>query len=591
MVPPTILCEHGLALILLWGCVGLTGFALLPWLRCGIGWVGAPLLGVVYWSLTLYLLPFSGGMDVAAVLAAILGACGLVSWYRTRRGQAEPAGLVREPVRSGWLWRQCPRSAVILGLGSLPYVSTLCCHYVPLGMDASMHTTAATLIARSRGLPADYAPFAPDVPFPAVNLGLPACAAVAIRCGGDPAAVMLASHHLTFTALILATYLLLRWWTAKTSAAVLSVASAWLARASQASLEWGGFPTVLSVAVGIFAARLLLGLGRTPSARRSFAAGAAIAAIPLIHGVGGGTWIYCVLAWVLVINLIQAPSRRAAVLAHAGAAAWALILLMVYRWTGTLQVEQAELEETRRFVQVFASRREGLAAWLDAWWFIRKDSGGLIVVIGWAATALLALRRPGQALLLVAAWCGLATVVANSRWYVLPGSFLLYPDRVIYWSAPLAAVALALCWREVPPGWRCRAVPVLAGTTLLVAAAYFQNNYYQKIVRNPSVDADRWEALVWAREHLHAHEHFVMARYPGAGAFLPAVAQVACSGAHQHHFIGRYVTQANARRTPTHQFLEDVPADVGTLTGSVVFRNQAVTIVQLGVPGRSGDCP
>src|ERR1019366_3751025 len=125
-------------------------------------------------------------------------------------------------------------------------------------MDGSMHMTAATLIARSHGLPESYAPFAPDVAFPPMNLGLSTVAAVAIRWGGDPAAVLLACHHLTFTLLIVATYLLLRRWIARPPEAVRGVVSVGTARASQASLEWGGFPTVLSVAIGVFAARLLL---------------------------------------------------------------------------------------------------------------------------------------------------------------------------------------------------------------------------------------------------------------------------------------------------------------------------------------------
>src|SRR5207249_609254 len=137
-------------------------------------------------------------------------------------------------------------STLILVLGSLPYVTTLLFHYVPFGMDGSMHTTAAVLIARSGGLPDSYAPFAPDLVFPPLNLGLPTVAGIAIRWGGEPAAVMLACHHLTFTLLILATYLLLRSWIACTPAALLAVVSVWCARASQASLEWGGFPTVLS---------------------------------------------------------------------------------------------------------------------------------------------------------------------------------------------------------------------------------------------------------------------------------------------------------------------------------------------------------
>ncbi len=188
MLPWSLLLEHLVALALLWVWVGLAGFALLPLLRLHIGWVGAPLLGVVYWTLALYVFPFAGGLDVAAGLIAVLAALAAARWRR------EGAWI---PLKKQFSW-----AAVICLIGSLPYTTTLFCHYAPLGMDATMHTTNAALIARSGGLPDSYAPFLSDIPCPAVNLGLPAVAGVAIRWGGEPAAVMLASHHLTFTSLI-----------------------------------------------------------------------------------------------------------------------------------------------------------------------------------------------------------------------------------------------------------------------------------------------------------------------------------------------------------------------------------------------------
>src|ERR1019366_6494178 len=57
LVPWSILCEHGLALLLVWATGGLAGCALLPFARLHIGFVGAPLLGVVFWTVALYLFP------------------------------------------------------------------------------------------------------------------------------------------------------------------------------------------------------------------------------------------------------------------------------------------------------------------------------------------------------------------------------------------------------------------------------------------------------------------------------------------------------------------------------------------------------
>jgi hypothetical protein len=355
-----------------------------------------------------------------------------------------------------------------------------------------------------------------------------------------------------------------------------------MARASQATLAWGGFPTILSIAVGILAARLLFQHARLPSWRLSLATGAAVAAIPLIHGVGGGTWIYCVGLWVVLTAFLQTDSKRTTLLALAASALWAGLFLGAYRLAGTLEVTPQDMEETRRFVQWNAPSESGWRAWIAALSFVRKDSGTLIVLAGWAACLVLALRSSWRtALLLTGGWLTLITLVANARWYVLPGSFLLYPERVLYWSAPLSAMALALAWRSLPATWRGPWCAAPTAAALLLVAAYSQNQFYQKLVREDFVDGDGWEALVWARDHLQPHKHFVQAAYNSTGSFLPAVAQIGCTGSHHHHFVARQVKQSYTRRTCTHRFLNSALVRAGDTAGTIVFCNHAVTIVEL----------
>jgi hypothetical protein len=466
----------------------------------------------------------------------------------------------------------------------LPYSTTLLFQYVPFGMDGSMHATAATVIAVWRGLPESYAPFAPDVPLPPLNLGLPAVAAVAIRWGGEPAAVLLACHHLTFTLLILATYLLLRRWAARTPAAVLAVVSVWTARAAQASLEWGGFPTVLSVAIGLFAARLILEQSRSMSWRLSAIAGAAVVAIPLIHGVGGGTWLYCVGPWITLATLLQARNRLQTVRGLAITGAAAIVLLLIYRSAGSIDVQANDMDWTRDWQHSSANLDERWPAWVAAWDFIRRDSGSFIVLAGFAAGGVLLIRRQWlAATLLAAAWISLAIVVANSRWWVLPASFLLYPERALYWAAPLSALALALAWRTMPLMIQnARRSLGMASCALLLIAAYFQNQFYQKIVREDFVGADGWQALVWARQHLQPERDFVAASYNSTGSFLPAVAGIACTGSHYHHFIRQQVIEAFRHRTVTHVLLDRALAPGAVVPpGTVVFHNRTITILRV----------
>lgn len=586
MVSWSILWEHALALVLVWSAVVLAGLALLPLLRLHIGRFGAPLVGIVYWTLALYAFPFTGGLDVAAGLIIAMAVTRLWLVGRVFKPSA--------PIMDEWQIRPTRRfltlPAFILVVGSLPYLTTLLYHYVPFGMDASMHTTAAALIARTGGLPNSYAPFAPDLTFPPMNLGLPTVAAVAIRWGGDPAAVMLACHHLTFTALILATYVLLRSWIGRTPAAVLAVVTVWTARASQASLGWGGFPTVMSVAIGVFAARLLWQHMRSCNWRMSLATGAAIAAIPMIHGVGAGTWLYCVGPWIALAALLHARDRKSTLRGLVVSAALTALFLLIYRAAGTIDVQARDMDMTHEWQQ--SSTPLVGNAWLAAIAYIRKDSGSIIVLAGWAACGVLTLRRQWlAALLLAAAWLALTLVVANSRWWILPASFLLYPERALYWAAPLSAVGLALAWRALsntsPQRQQGPSIPLLAlracmAFAMLALAAYHQNQFYQKIVREDFVNADGWEALTWARQNLQPARDFVHTPYNSTGSFLPAIAQIGCNGAHHHHFIERQVHEMYGRRKPTHVLIDQALApNAPAPTGTVVFRNRTITIMEI----------
>jgi hypothetical protein len=563
-----ILGQHLWALVLVWGWVILTGLALLPWLRGRVGLVAAPLLGVVFWSLALYLLPFSGGLDVAAALIVALVVYNFAQGHRLRL-----AGL----------WRRRSWSMLVIAIGMMPFLTTVLSHYVTYGSDSTMYMTAAGLIARARGLPSTYAPLLPDVALPPVNLGISALAGVAIRFGGESAAVMLATHHLTFSCLILATYLLLRWWVPRNHAAVLAVASVWLARSSECTISWGGFPTVLSVAIGIFAARMIIQQSRGTCWRLILLTGSTIAAIPLIHGVGGGTWIYCAGIWSVLASVAGARSPRSTLVGLALSAMCAGTLLLVYKCVGHLEVNQSEMETTRMFVQMCAPKEEGVAAWWAALPYIRKDGGSLITLGGLVACGVLALRRQWRALALLAGpMLALPTAVADARWYVLPGSFLMYPDRVLYWTAPLAAVAMALAMHALPAGWLGPWSGRVAAVLALSVSAYFHNSFYQKSVREDFVEREGFDALLWAKKNLDPGRDFVMSSCQSLGNYLPAVAQIGSNAAHLHHLAGDEALQKCLQRPCTHVFIDnELLRQTDPPTGKIIYRNRLITILEL----------
>jgi hypothetical protein len=122
----------------------------------------------------------------------------------------------------------------------------------------------------------------------------------------------------------------------------------------------------------------------------------------------------------------------------------------------------------------------------------------------------------------------------------------------------------------------------IASCALLLVAGYYQNQFYQKIVREDFVTQDGWQALLWAKQHLQPQRDFVEAAYNSTGSFLPAIAGIACTGSHHHHFIRQQVVAAYRHRTVTHVLLDHARASGETVpAGVVVFENRTITILQV----------
>ena len=81
MVPAGLLFEHGKALLAVWGIVLLAGVPTCAVLRVRLGFPGFVLLGIVYWAVSLYVLCFDGGLNLALGLA-LVGFLGTVARHR-----------------------------------------------------------------------------------------------------------------------------------------------------------------------------------------------------------------------------------------------------------------------------------------------------------------------------------------------------------------------------------------------------------------------------------------------------------------------------------------------------------------------------
>ncbi|MBU0637459.1 MAG: hypothetical protein KKB50_01235 [Planctomycetes bacterium] len=531
------LVDHAWAAVVVLGAACTPGYALAGLLprpfgeRAGaLAW---PLLGGAYWAVTLYALPFAGGMVVAALLAVVAT---IIRFWKQRRASRRVGAVYYQAT-------QVPRRTLardrwaraLLVLGCLPYLTPLFAKHVPDGMDSARYAMNVRLISRQAGLPRTLAPFAPQIPFGAANHGVPALAAVAVLSGGSPVAATLASIPLTFFMLACAIYLLLRVALPRRPAAVWALAWVWMANLAQRTVPWGGFPEVAALALGLFALRLLIEVRRSRGWGTAVLLGLCAGAMPLIHGCAAAGWLYVLGPVGALAALSASRSRRRALLRLVLAVGVALLTALVY-----VAVAQPQLDaEARTWIETHElhSRADvgGLTFLATSFGTLLGSLGQFPLLVFIAAVIVLARWRwRVLALLLVA--CALnVLVMANARYKLLPASYLLYPGRMREFMLPIAALAAAVAWRVWGRRHALRQPACRTLTLLLLALAFTHHwRYYQRAALEQPISDGSWQALQWARAHLSPEKHFVGTFYAGAGAWLPAVAGVGCNNWHAH---------------------------------------------------------
>lgn len=556
-----------LALVVAWALAA--GLPLAALLRIPLGWGAALLLGLAYWSAALYLLPFAHGHDAAGVLAL-----GLLAWTWRRRP-------ISWKMFQAWL---TDPAWWILVVGCSAYATLLVTQYVAPGMDASMHSTAVRLIGEHHGLPRTYAPFASGLRFPTVNLGLPSLAAAAVRCGSSATSAMLGAEVLTYAGFILANFVLLRLWTTRTTAALLGVFAAWASRSAQDTVGWGGFPTVGSLALGILGARLAIDLVRRPAWRSALPLGLTVAAIPLVHGVGAAVWFYTVAPLSAVVAWRSAPRLWPALKISAAAGVVAGVVLAAYVALGHFAVSPFARDWIRNASAEQGPKGEGWQFVLATLNYVRTFSGSGVMALALVSTVYLLWRRRWHAVAaLVVGFVLVVLAVANVRFYLLPMSMLLYPERVVYVGATLAVIALALAWQALPGAWRARgSVRLLASTLLLIMGAQKLNHHFESVARQPAVTESQWHALNWCAKNLRPERDYVLASYNQVAAYLPPVAGILTNGWHLHVFMTESGEEYLRTRQPTHRLINLAKDERGDFTpDQVVFQNEEVIVLKL----------
>ena len=378
--------------------------------------VEVPLLAAAVWVIAFWwlrLLPFPWEGPVIFI-GAVSFCAGLLGW---RSGPDLP---------SAGVWA-CA-AAVFAALCS----STL----VPPGVDGAMHTAVARIIADAHGHPAGFRPLWPLDFFHSYPVGQPTLTALVAALGDlDLRRAGLAGHALAYALCVVAFAAAAGRWTNGPSGLAAGLVAVFSARAPLHFWTWGGAPNALGIAFAI--AALAAGIDSLQGDRRAAAVcGIYAAASLLAHGVS-----VVALAWTTPILLLGALAFRRDLLPRplllVAAGGLSLGLCAPYLLTLHPVLGPREIAWVRESIRASAS--------LSVFPRMLHD---VPLLAGGAALAAVIARRPRRAAFPAALAALLVLLVLQGRIFALPGSALLYPDRI----AVLLLYPLALLGHDALEG-------------------------------------------------------------------------------------------------------------------------------------------
>jgi hypothetical protein len=298
------------------------------------------------------------------------------------------------------------------------------------GVDGAMHTAVARVLADAGGHPLGFRPLWPIDFFHSYPVGQPTLTAlIASLSGLGFRQSGLAGHALAYALVLIAfASALSRWAGGSTSGLVAGVVAVLVGRSPLYFWTWGGAPNALGIAFGVAA------IGAAVDAIadwRSSATCAIFAAASLLtHGTTAVAFTYALLPLIAVALWRSALFRTGAVRLGCAAAA-ALVLAAPYLFTMQSVLSAGEVDWVRE-----TARRT------TSWSLFARMLHDVPLIAGGVALPAVLARDRARALVPLAIAGGLVLLVLNGRFFLLPLSVALYPDRVaVLLLVPLAALA------------------------------------------------------------------------------------------------------------------------------------------------------
>jgi len=425
----------------------------------------------------------------------------------------------------------------ILGVAALLRFVPVFLVEAPPGADMSMHTYLAHLIVRKGMIPSSFEPLLPIELSGSYALGFHYVTALTSIFSRLPVyrAGLLTSclSHALFPLMI---YILLRKFTETTEAVVMAVVASFIGRLPQDLISSGANPTVLAVDLLIIASSWLVELGGPISWFRSLIIAFILTAALLTHAIPAVGYAYVVVpvvAVVLVRRLFGDRGRGKPLLRNVVTiTCFVGVLVTPYVWSMGGDLSQAEINWVRNWQRVafLGPVRDipfGLAERLGGSLLIpfalEKLLGSTFICITMLGLLAVICRRERKKRPFILYGILLLGMIVNVGFWVLPGSYFLYPDRLtVLLAIPMALLGTSgVSWAL--SRFRTTLVRVLMIiVTLLLSSWFFWHVYLLPTLRLSAVTAADLRAFQWIEEHTREGSVFLN-NYGDAGLWIPGI--------------------------------------------------------------------
>lgn len=431
--------------------------------------------------------------------------------------------------------------------------------FCPPGADMSMHTYVAALIERSAAIPDT---FEPVLPFGGVANYAPGfhCLMALSRIGSAPPSLLEAGLFVscwTYAFFGLALYALLRCFASPVAALAGSILVAWGAPFPQDMFATGTNPVVLSLGFAILAASFLLRANRPLDAVSIACTALLLAAVPLTHAIPAVVLLYVALPLGLAA-MLRGPDDQPRWILRNGVliAGLSALLVTVYVWHFDRYTSTVEIRWTREWQQALWP---GSVAGLPR--FLALYSGKIVLALCGLSWLVLWIAGQGRRILVpTLAAAVLVLLLVNAKFWVLPLSFALYPDRVAIAFTAVSGIFFAvLVDRLQERGFGVIAAREKAGLGAVVLAVAVGvpvslEHYFLKGRAAQSVTEADLAAFEWIREEL-PEDVLILNNYHDAGLWLPAFTLRPAVVTHSVPFFIDELRAMQDSAAPTHVFL------------------------------------